>query len=256
MNSSTGGDSSKRPKSTSYSQSVKDGDAEKAYTPAWETQLSSKSFNMDLENGEKPVLTWSRNLFAKLLKTKRKVIVPSIFPQEAQSRLLNSRRNRNESLVNRDVTSLISPPILTTASDLSIGLPASTFTKVEIDKLNSYSSVDNWTRVTDNMYFPFFMCEVKCGRDGLDMADRQAMHSGSVALRGILRLVQEADRHRLNKKLTSLSGRTLVFSISHDQRDLRIHGHFVMIQGDKWTYHRCSVKSFHILTNEGDLLAA
>ena len=57
----TGSDSSKRSKSSSYSQSVRDGDVEKAYTPAWETQLSSKGLNMDLENGKELVSKWSRN---------------------------------------------------------------------------------------------------------------------------------------------------------------------------------------------------
>ena len=46
----------------------------------------------------------------------------------------------------------------------------------------------------------------------------------------------------------------MVFSISHDQRDLRVHGHFTVIKGGEWTYHRCSIKSYNILTNKGDLL--
>jgi hypothetical protein len=57
----------------------------------------------------------------------------------------------------------------------------STFTEGEIDKLKRYTSVDNWTQVTMQMFFPFLMCEVKCGREGLDIADRQNMHSCSVA---------------------------------------------------------------------------
>lgn len=54
-------------------------------------------------------------------------------------------------------------------------------------KIRRYNSVDNRTKTTMHMFFPFIMCEVKCGREGLDIADRQNMHSCSVAVRAILR---------------------------------------------------------------------
>ena len=104
------------------------------------------------------------------------------------------------------------------------------------------------------MFFPFLMCEVKCGREGLDIADRQNMHSCSVAVRAILRIEQEADKYRSEKKMDSLSGQLLVFSISHDQQDARLHGHYAIIQGQKWTYYRYRIRKFD-LTDNNSLLA-
>ena len=40
------------------------------------------------------------------------------------------------------------------------------------------------------------MCEAKCDREGLDIADSQKMHSCSVAVRALLRVEQKADKYR------------------------------------------------------------
>ncbi len=80
------------------------------------------------------------------------------------------------------------------------------------------------------------------------------MHSCSVAVRAILRIEQEADKYRSEKKMESLSGRVLVFSISHDQQDTRLHGHYAIIQGEKWTYYRYRIRKFD-LTDNNSLLA-
>jgi hypothetical protein len=53
------------------------------------------------------------------------------------------------------------------------------------------------------------MCEVKRGGEGLDTADRQNMHSCSVAVRALLRIEQEADKYRPKKKMTALIGKSL-----------------------------------------------
>ena len=140
--------------------------------------------------------------------------------------------------------------------DLANGVSPSAFTKVEIDKLDRYTSVDNWTKFTGNMYFPLVMLQTKCGRDGLDEADRQNMHSCSVAVRALLRIEQEADRYREEKKFKALSGKILVFSLSHDQKDVQVYGHYALVQGDIWTYYRYAIKTFNILTDEDDLLVA
>lgn len=68
------------------------------------------------------------------------------------------------------------------------------------------------------MYFPFLMCEVKCGREGLNQADRQNMHSNNVAVRAILKLEQEADKFRTKTRLNESSKQILVFSLSHDEQ--------------------------------------
>jgi hypothetical protein len=105
------------------------------------------------------------------------------------------------------------------------------------------------------MYFPFLMIETKCGREGLNVADRQNMHSCSVAVRAILRIEQEADKYREEAKLEELSGQILVYSISHDEQDVRLYGHYAIIQGEKWTYYRYRIDTFNILSSQRHLLS-
>lgn len=130
--------------------------------------------------------------------------------------------------------------------DLAIGLSSTTFTEKEIEKLARYASVDNWAQMTTHMFFPFLMCQVKCDNEGLDAADRQNMHSCSVALRALLRIEQEADKYRSNKKMDGLSKRILVFSISHDYQDARLYGHYAIVQEMKWHYYRHRIRKFDL----------
>ena len=135
--------------------------------------------------------------------------------------------------------------------DLAIGLFSSAFNdnENEIDKLQRYTSVDSWTQVTTTMYFPFLTCEVECGN--LDMADRQNMHSCSVAVRALLRIEQEADKYRPETKTDRLEGQVLVCSISHDQQDARLYGHCAQVHREKWTYFRYQVQIFNLSKREG-----
>jgi hypothetical protein len=66
---------------------------------------------------------------------------------------------------------------------------------------------------------------VKCGSAGLDIADRQNLHSMTLAVRGIVELLT-AEIHR----------EILAFSISYDHETVRIYGHFPVIVGTKTTY--------------------
>ena len=101
-------------------------------------------------------------------------------------------------------------------SDLIIKLFSSAFTEKEIDKLKRYTSVNNWTQVIMTIYFHFLICEIKCGREGLNIADRQNMHSYSITVRALLRIEQEANKYRPEKKTDNLNEQVLVFFISHD----------------------------------------
>ena len=280
--------SGKDERSRSYSQSRKDGEVPEQYTAAYEVHIATKGLNMDYRKGEDFVSEESRKICAELLQIKVHTIEPTAVPQEKIRDMVGDCRTRNEAIVNRDVTLLIIPSIRLCyycgashlehvidevnadwysqcilegpqlRPDLAIGLFSSAFTEEEIDKLKRYTSVNNWTQVTSQMFFPFLMCEVKCGREGLNIADRQNMHSCSVAVRAILRIEQEADKYRqkkgIEKKAESLNRQTLVFSISHDQQDARLYGHYVIVQEEKWTYYRYPVKKFD-LTKTDSLLA-
>lgn len=262
-----------------YSQCHRDGEVPEQFTAAYERQILSKGLNMDHLKGEELFSEESKKFCSDLQQITNDTIAPTVFPAEAFRKVINYCLNRNEAIVNRDVTSMIIPSITSLyfggdkslehvidevnadwyeqciligpriRPDLAIGLFSSAFTEEEFEKMRRYSSVDNWTQMTTHMFFPFFMGEVKCGRESLNIADRQNMHSCSVAVRALLRIEQEADRYRPEKKMDSLNRQVLVFSISHDQQDARLHGHYATVEGDKWTYHRYRIRKFDLFDN-------
>ncbi|KAI9674970.1 MAG: hypothetical protein M1817_001376 [Caeruleum heppii] len=274
-------------RSRSYSQSRKDGKVPQQYTAAYEEHIVAKGLDMNHRKGRDLVSEESQKTCANFLRIDVDTIGPTAVPQNKIGDIVDNCKNRNEAMVHRDITSLIIPSLRLLyhcgasnlehvvdevnadwydqcvlegprlRPDLAIGLFSAAFTEGEIDKLKRYTSVDNWTQVTMRMFFPFLMCEVKCGREGLDQADRQNMHSCSVAVRTLLRIEQEADKYRpekeMERKTDSLSGQVLVFSISHDQQDARLYGHYATVQGEKWTYYRYPIRKFD-LTDNNDLL--
>ena len=280
--------SGKDERSRSYSQSRKNGEVPEQYTAAYEKYILTKGLNMDYRKGEDLVFNESKTTCAKLLQTDIHTLEPTALPQDKIRDMVADCSSRNEGIVNRDITQLIIPSIRLSyycgashlehvidevkavwydqcvlagprpCPDLAIGLLSSAFTEEEIEKLKRYNSVNNWKQVTSDMFFPFIMCEAKCGREGLDIADRQNMHSCSVAVRALVRIESEADKYRqekeIEKKADSLNGQVLVFSISHDQSDARLYGHYAIVQGEKWTYYRYPIQKFD-LTKKDSLLA-
>lgn len=77
------------------------------------------------------------------------------------------------------------------------------------------------------IYFPFLICEVKCGAIALDIADRQNAHSMTMAVRGIIELF------RLVKREKELYREILAFLVSYNNRTVRIYGHYPVINGKK-----------------------
>ena len=183
-------------------------------------------------------------------------------------------------MVNRDITPLIVPPIkllyfkdevnqfqlvtdeintqwyenwvLTeprTKFDLIVDFFFSAFTIAENEKLTNYTFFENLTRSTDDLCFPFLMCEVKCDNEKLDYADRQNMHNCSVVVKALLKLEQKADQYRKDKQFESLLDKIFVYSISHDQKNARLYGHYALVEGEKWTYYRHHIANFDIVYN-------
>ncbi|MCJ1358969.1 MAG: hypothetical protein MMC33_008969 [Icmadophila ericetorum] len=272
--------------SRSYSQSRKDGGVPEQYTKSYEKYIFIKGLDMDDSKGEKLVSPDSKVTCKDLQKMTCVAISPTIYSNVEILEVVRLCRNRNEAMVNRDVTPLIVPPIKSLylkdggnrlehfndevntqwheswvlagprpKPDLAVGFSSSAFTIEENAKLTNYTSFENLTRPTDELCFPFLMCEVKCGNEGLDYADRQNMHSCSVAAKALLKLEQKADQYREDKQFESLLGKVLVYSISHDQKDARLYGHYALVEGEKWTYYRHYIESFNIAHKEKDLLA-
>lgn len=278
-------------KSPSYSQSRKDGDVPEQYTKSYEKYIFTKGLDMDDYKGEKHVSPDSKVTCKDLQNIACVAISPTVYSKVETLEVVKLCRNRNEAMVSRDVTPLIVPPIKSLylkdgvkqygvkqfehftdevntqwhgswvlagprpKPDLAVGFLSSAFTIAENEKLTNYTSFENLTRPTDELCFPFLMCEVKCGNEGLDWADRQNMHSCSVAVKALLKLEQKADQYREDKQFQSLLGRILVYSISHDHKDARLYGHYALVEEEKWTYYRHHIRHYDIAHEEKDLLA-
>ena len=95
------------------------------------------------------------------------------------------------------------------------------------------------------MYFPFFACEAKCGIGDIDVADKQNAHSMSIAVGGIVKLVELAKcEEELHRKI-------IAFSISHDGNNVRIYGHYALIKDGATKFYRHPIKNFDFTSEEG-----
>ncbi|KAK5080088.1 hypothetical protein LTS08_008742 [Lithohypha guttulata] len=95
------------------------------------------------------------------------------------------------------------------------------------------------------MYFPFLMCEVKCGAAALDIADRQNAHSMTMAVRATVELFRPVKREKETDR------EFFAYSISHDHRWVRIYGHYPVVDRTKITYYRHPIHEFSFLAMDG-----
>lgn len=87
--------------------------------------------------------------------------------------------------------------------------------------------------ITLQIFFPFLICEVKCGKKGLNIADQQNIYSCSIAVRALLRIKQKADKYQSEKKIDSFNRQVLIFLILHNQSDARLYKHYAVVQEEK-----------------------
>ncbi|KAH8724127.1 hypothetical protein GQ44DRAFT_773382 [Phaeosphaeriaceae sp. PMI808] len=113
--------------------------------------------------------------------------------------------------------------------DFGLGFKRDTFSREQLQELQIYIgdplTDSSWIAATYNMYLPFLSSEVKCGAAGLDIADRQNVHTQSVILRGLYTLFRLVGRE--NELHQEING----FSISYSDVDARIWGHYAIIDG-------------------------
>jgi hypothetical protein len=128
-----------------------------------------------------------------------------------------------------------------------VGFKRSAFTEDQLQKLQPFMGglFDNSFTGTWYMYFPFFSSEVKRGAAALDVADRQNAHSMTRAVRGVVELF------RLVKREEELHRQILAFSISHDDRSVRIYSHYPVIEGKKTTFYRHLIRTFDFTELDG-----
>jgi hypothetical protein len=173
----------------------------------------------------------SNDLCQTLLYSKQTYPQNSLFRDDLFNTTCRKIRNRNETMVVRDISQLIVPSAQTLATygatnldhliesvnedwnsaepfygphpqpDHSVGFGRSAFTDDQLEKLKPFVGEvpDTFTShfmATWQMYFPFLTCEVKCGAAALDVADRQNAHSMTLALRGVVGLFKLVKREK------------------------------------------------------------
>lgn len=229
---------------------------------------------------EKGIKKESKELNLNLLNTEQKVPEDSVFDDDIFEETCQAIQGRNEARVIRDISLLIFPsaeillrrrpkhqkiliesvnegwnssiPLTGTRPqpDFSVGFKREAFTKDQLDKLRPFVGEieDDYTSLfmgTCFMYFPFATCEVKCGSQALDIADRQNAHSMTLAVRGVVELFRVVNREKeLNREI-------LAFSVSHDHCSVRIYSHYAVIDGKDTTYYRHPIYLFNFTTLEG-----
>lgn len=259
--------------STSYSSRARDGSAPPAHTTAYEEELRRYGIIPDDKTNKDLVTPESKAMCQTLLSVDELAPAYNFCSEETFLGLFERASKCNEERVRRDLTPHIVPSaellyVLngeTTLEnvreemsgdwtkcgllggtqprpDYAYGLSSATFTEEERAKLENYTNIDNPTKFTESMYFPFLLCEAKCGKKNINDADRQNVHSASIAVNAIIRLCRAAGEHNAQ----SLSGHILVFSISHDNERVKIYGHFPIIRDGRITFHRYYVHDYSL----------
>ncbi|KAK5943795.1 hypothetical protein PMZ80_003076 [Knufia obscura] len=262
--------SKKRPSSSSYTQSFKAGEVPKAHSAAHENILADHGVYMDELQGRSRAREQSKSFCRSLSKSTYPEPQHTAFPLSEFLSVWQRVQKRNEARVYRDLTPLLVPsPELLWASghqelehvaeeisvewtrckilggprpkpDLAVGIAPSAFDEAEKAKLKNHTAFERATLFTDNIYFPFLLCEAKCGDEGISRADRQNIQSASVAVNAIIQLCRAVDE----TKMADLSGQILVFSVSHDNLLVKLYGHFAIIDGEKLAFYRYPIASF------------
>lgn len=280
MSGSASDSSNKRRRSSgpSYSSRERDGSAPPAHTAAYEQELQRYGISFEDWKTKDAVKADSKDMCQALLGLNWLAPVYNSCSEETYMELFQRASKCNEERVRRDLTPHIVPSaelmcILdgdTTLEnvreemsvdwtkcnllggtqprpDYAYGLSSATFTEEELCKLQNYATIDNPTKFTESMYFPFLVCEAKCGKKNINDADRQNVHSASIAVNAIIQLCRTGGEDHAQ----SLSGQILVFSISHDNERVKIYGHFALIRDGRTTFHRYDVHDYSLAGHYG-----
>ncbi|KAI9818629.1 MAG: hypothetical protein M1832_004403 [Thelocarpon impressellum] len=263
--------------SESNSVSILDGKNPAVKSRRYATLLDKAGIQMGLL--EVPPTNSTETLCETLLETDQPTPQDSIFRDDRFLAACNNLQNRNEARVIQDIARLLVPSpetlvlygsthlkhLIETADDgwyksiplvngprprpdFAVGMRRTAFTATQQSKLSPH--IGGWqtsSRIvaTDDMYFPFLTCEVKCGNEGLDIADRENAHGASVAAMGVVELYRAVGRQE------ALHREILAFSVSHDHRNVRIYGHCALIKDKETSFYRHLVHAFDITARNG-----
>ncbi|KAJ3490464.1 hypothetical protein NLG97_g5775 [Lecanicillium saksenae] len=187
---------------------------------------------------------------ARVIQDISRLIVPSAEALAARAKHRRHLRHLTESVNDAWNNSI---PLTGTRPqpDYSVGFGRDAFNQDQLAKLSPFigdvlGGDQSLFMATYYMYFPFLACEVKCGSGELEVADRQNAHSMTLAARAVTELFRavkcEAEVHR----------EILAFSVSHDDRSVRIYGHYPVIDGNQdIKYYRHPIRSFDFTELDG-----
>lgn len=134
------------------------------------------------------------------------------------------------------------------------GLLRKGFTEEEVEKLQSIVSLERPWLFTPSLCFPFLICEAKTGHEGIEEADRQNIHSASIAVRAIIELYKAAFGTSSVNRVNELYGKVLAFSVSHNERQVNLYGHYVVPSDDPAVglgFYRYEIDMFGFTLHEG-----
>ncbi|KAH0493457.1 hypothetical protein TgHK011_000125 [Trichoderma gracile] len=219
--------------------------------------------------------TQSRRLCQILLETKQTVPETSLFHDEFFRKTCQRLRNRNYARIIRDISQLIVPSaetlaiygakhldilaesvnegwkcscavpgVATPQPDYSVGFRLDAFSDTQravLSWLITDSSRLSFFKATPHVYLPFLSSEMA----SLDVADRRNAHSMTLAVQGVTLLFYIVGREQ------ELHRQILAFSVSHDDRSVRIYGHYPVIDGRDKKYYRHPIKEFSFTASDG-----
>ncbi|KAK9434866.1 phosphatidylserine decarboxylase [Metarhizium brunneum] len=236
-----------------------------------------------MKDSEQGITQKSRELCKKLLEQKQLPPIDSLFRDDVFDETCRDLQTRNEARVLRDIGMLRVPSAETLRTlgdkslgsliesvneswsncipldatrltpawpqpDYSLGFRREAFTEEQLQRLEPFIG-DVFSRsyfaATYRMYFPFFTSEAKCGREGLDVADRQNAHSMAIAVTAVVELFKAVGREK------ELDGEILIFSVSHDNESVRIYGWYPATGASKTTIHRHTIRKFNFTELDG-----
>lgn len=105
--------------------------------------------------------------------------------------------------------------------DVVMGIHVRAFTETEKVFLEHYDLPHSPLMFPEDMCLPFFICEAKSQYKTANV-DLQAMHAASVASRAIWRFCERVGQTK------ELEKEFLLFSMTHNNKDVRIWGHFIV----------------------------
>lgn len=253
--------------------------AKEEYEEDLKNRGNSRMYESDLD-----ITDESKELCRSLLNSAQTTIQDSIFRDDRFRKACGKIQNQNEARVIQDIARLIVPSVetLTTCGatslnylvesvnegwnkvipitdtrpqpDYSVGFQESAFTDEQLRKLKALvGGTADLSRFmgTWRMYFPFLTCEVKCGAVPLDIADRQNAHSMTCAVKAVVELYRYVKWDKEFDWRKELNREMLGFSISHDDKMVRIYGHYPVFEGDKTAFYRHPIHIFDFRVSDG-----